>query len=278
MNQKASRKRTKRVQKKLQDEINKRNGNGKAPTPYVPVNWSKMPISEWDPNTKMKSGFYRIPKNSIYRYIDNKLYSGLVEVGQEAPAAKTGICSIKIPKLSREMVNQIHSFFQLVYEKYSTEAVVLLWYHFDKHIWNLEVPTQEVSGASVSYERDDKEVKQLEKDGFTLVGSIHSHGQMGAFHSGTDDEDEYNFDGLHITIGRVNTGPEYACRFIMKDMAYKLEPHTCMDIPVQQPVCPEQWLSKVKQKTYKKTTVIPYIQPGLPNMDDERDAWWRGVE
>jgi len=37
-----------------------------------------------------------------------------------------------------------------------------------------------------------------------LIGSIHSHGNMSAFHSTIDHMDEAHFDGLHITIGDVD--------------------------------------------------------------------------
>jgi hypothetical protein len=55
-----------------------------------------------------------------------------------------------------------------------------------------------------------------EMNGFVVFGSIHSHNTMGAFHSGTDNSDEFKFDGLHITIGKLDaTSPEYACRWIL---------------------------------------------------------------
>jgi hypothetical protein len=37
-----------------------------------------------------------------------------------------------------------------------------------------------------------------------MVGTIHSHCDFSAFHSGTDERDEATFDGLHLTFGNVN--------------------------------------------------------------------------
>jgi len=37
-----------------------------------------------------------------------------------------------------------------------------------------------------------------------MIGTIHSHCDFSAFHSGTDQADESTFDGIHITLGHVN--------------------------------------------------------------------------
>jgi hypothetical protein len=37
-----------------------------------------------------------------------------------------------------------------------------------------------------------------------MVGTIHSHCNFSAFHSGTDTHDEETFDGIHITLGHVD--------------------------------------------------------------------------
>ena len=41
-------------------------------------------------------------------------------------------------------------------------------------------------------------------EGYLRVGTIHSHCDFGAFHSGTDINDEADFDGLHVTFGHNN--------------------------------------------------------------------------
>ena len=41
-------------------------------------------------------------------------------------------------------------------------------------------------------------------ENFLCVGTIHSHCDFGAFHSGTDIGDEEDFDGLHVTFGHNN--------------------------------------------------------------------------
>ena len=104
---------------------------------------------------------------------------------------------LDIPKISAKMFGNIISFFREVYKLYRSEAVVLIFYSKDKKSYKVFVPDQEVSGASLSYEAT-KTIK-----GFQLIGTIHSHANMSAFHSGVDVNDEKSFDGIHMTLGKM---------------------------------------------------------------------------
>jgi len=105
---------------------------------------------------------------------------------------------INIPIISTKMFGNILEFFREVYRLYKSEAIVLLFYNKNKKSYKIFVPEQEVSRASLSYETT-KTIKD-----HILIGSIHSHGSMTAFHSGTDVGDEEKFDGIHFTIGKVD--------------------------------------------------------------------------
>jgi len=94
---------------------------------------------------------------------------------------------------------QVESFFRAVYEEYRSEAIVLLFYNEEKKTYKIVPPSQKVSAGGLSYNR------AITVDGYIMVGDIHSHGSMSAFHSGVDDKDEESFDGLHITIGNCNS-------------------------------------------------------------------------
>jgi proteasome lid subunit RPN8/RPN11 len=66
-------------------------------------------------------------------------------------------------------------------------------------------PAQTVTGGSVKYNRADQPtLKERVQYGWKVVGTIHSHCDFSAFHSGVDTDDEADFDGLHITLGHVN--------------------------------------------------------------------------
>lgn len=129
--------------------------------------------------------------------------------------------AINIPKFPPKMFGNIVGFFKEVYEKYKSEAVVLIYYNKDKQSFKIFAPEQEVSSASLSYETNHT-IKDC-----ILIGTVHSHGSMAAFHSGVDTSDEKNFDGLHITVGKVDKDIELfdICASVaINGMRIKVEP------------------------------------------------------
>jgi len=206
---------------------------------------------------KFEKGVLYNGKDGTYRYADNKLYSAVIKVptpygGDEI---KEQIIEIKLPKIPFELFNKIHEFFKHIYKEYKSEVAILLWYNFETDVWEVEVPKQTVSGSSVNYRRDENWVNEMNQKGFFCVGSIHSHCEMSAFHSGTDDADEYNFDGVHITIGKVISGPQFAQRFIVKQMSKKFDKISdVVDYPEEDETdkYPSNWFGQVK-KSYAPT-------------------------
>ncbi len=104
---------------------------------------------------------------------------------------------MSLPKISGPQMGKIISFFKAVVNEFSGEANVLLYYNETENKYITSVPKQEVSAAACDYEQGTS------IPGYDLVGTVHSHARMSAFHSGTDDKDEKHFDGLHITIGNL---------------------------------------------------------------------------
>lgn len=92
---------------------------------------------------------------------------------------------------------KVVEFFREVHRQYTSEAMVLLFYNEETGKYRVLPPKQSVTYGGIDYDRN------LTIEGFTMVGDIHSHGSMSAFHSGVDDSDEDSFDGLHITVGNV---------------------------------------------------------------------------
>lgn len=110
----------------------------------------------------------------------------------------SSFAKINIPKIPTKMFSSIVAFFKEVYDLYQSEAVVLIYYNKEKKLYKIFVPEQEVSAGSLKYEL----TKSIPE--FILVGSVHSHGSGGAFHSTTDKNDEQGFDGIHFTVGNVD--------------------------------------------------------------------------
>jgi PRTRC genetic system protein A len=108
--------------------------------------------------------------------------------------------SINLPKIPTHLVWQIKKFFSLVFEKYTAEAEVTLYFNQNTKEYRVHVPEQKVSHTSVHYKRlATTHIEGMEN--FLRVGSIHCHSDFDAFHSGTDVSDEEDFDGLHVTFG-----------------------------------------------------------------------------
>ena len=94
---------------------------------------------------------------------------------------------------------KILEFFKEVYSEYRGEAIVLLFYNETTGKYRVVPPHQKVTASACDYNRG------ITVKGFTMIGTIHSHANFSAFHSGTDDDDEKTFDGLHITYGHVTS-------------------------------------------------------------------------
>jgi len=94
---------------------------------------------------------------------------------------------------------KVLEFFKAVYDEYRGEAIVLLFYNEATGKYRVIPPHQKVTAAACDYNRG------ITIEGWTMIGTIHSHANFSAFHSGTDDDDEKTFDGLHITYGNVKS-------------------------------------------------------------------------
>jgi len=143
--------------------------------------------------------FYIIAKEGVY--LKKKL--GVME--SLAPVKNisilnsvTTMAKMHITKIPGKWIAKVMGFFKAVYEEYRSESIVLLFYNEETGKYKIIPPVQKVAGASCDYD------KGITIEGMTMIGTIHSHGNMSAFHSGVDDDDEEHFDGLHITLGDLD--------------------------------------------------------------------------
>lgn len=140
-------------------------------------------------------------------------------------------------------------YFRDIYDIHKAEAVVLLMLNKHTKEWRvLHVLQISANGSSVNYlhptsNNDEYKFREAMKDkdareaheevireyhdllnqGYAIFGTIHSHCNFSAFHSGVDDADETNFTGLHITIGNVNSGWSYSARWMIDGAEFKRE-------------------------------------------------------
>lgn len=199
---------------------------------------------------------YVVARDGIYKKVKTVLFEYLVKVGskesidglaQTVPLAANVFTKI-IPK---ELLRQIEAFFRKAYEKYSGEAIVLLYFNPDKKEWMVRVPPQKVLGMHVKYDASEA---PGELDGFYLASSIHSHAAASAFHSGVDDHDELEFDGLHVTIGNVNKSVRsYAARWMLGRTVFEAKLEEVLGAEIDEmPDVPAAWMDQVAQEEFTK--------------------------
>lgn len=148
-------------------------------------------------------------------------------------------------KIPWSLVQKTIAFFKAVYNRYQSEAIVLLWYAPAAPAgqrWQIMPPVQRVSGSRL--QSDDPGPAP---DGWLLAGSIHSHANMPAFHSGTDDADEAHKDGVHITVGNVGGPlPSFSVSVVADGTRFKLELEDVIEgVPTVD--YPREWLTRVSK-------------------------------
>lgn len=127
------------------------------------------------------------------------------------------------PKIPLADILFVRSFFKSVYDQDQSEAFV--FFCLEGTEYTVIVPdSQETTGAHVKFNPNvshyctscrvgvdnDEEVPKLcaicegtEFKRASIVGTCHSHADMAAFHSPTDDENELSVTGFHITLGKM---------------------------------------------------------------------------
>ena len=119
------------------------------------------------------------------------------------------------PKFTPEMWHQVLSFFRWTDKEMDSESQVRLYVNTKLGRWGAWAFPQEArTGMSareiVSTETPEQAVERFASWGSEPSGdwlyfcTVHHHCSASAFQSGTDEENERNQDGLHLTVGRMD--------------------------------------------------------------------------
>lgn len=167
-----------------------------------------FPVYIYDEQLELptEGNYFLVSGNGLWLHKDTGIVRAFVPVDnisvlQDLDAK--GYVQCGLPKLPAEHVWRIKTFFKKVVEKHRSEASTSLYFNKTTGEFRIHVPEQKVSHGGVNYKRQAMS-HQPEMEGFLCVGTIHSHCDFGAFHSGTDIGDEEDFDGLHCTFGHNN--------------------------------------------------------------------------
>lgn len=143
--------------------------------------------------------FYIIGKDGIYLRKKLGRLDAIVPVDKISTLGDVEtMATYDLPPIPALHFAKVVSFFKVIYEMHKSEAIVLVHFDEENEKFKLQCPHQKVTRAGLDY------IRTVTFPGYTKVCTIHSHSDMSAFHSGTDDKDEEDTDGLHITIGHLD--------------------------------------------------------------------------
>jgi proteasome lid subunit RPN8/RPN11 len=162
----------------------------------------------------LDSEFYLVAQDGLYFCRNHTFFQSDVPAKRKprglAPHAAS--CTVQFPLVPISTLEYVVAFFGKVFERFQSEAVVLLYWDTVRERYRLLVPKQK---ATVWQSRSGKrspmdvayEVPLSVPHQWMLVGDVHSHGDMGCAPSWTDKEDEIYRDGVHAIVGRVHREP-----------------------------------------------------------------------
>jgi hypothetical protein len=142
-----------------------------------------------------------IHKNKVFQEVETDFYSSWKEtiVPEKAPRL-----SWKKAKITLDQWNDIKNICEYTNNKHSSECLIRLYFNCQKDEWAMLMHPQEMNGMTVDDDLDTDLILSL-GEGWAEAGSVHHHCSSGAFQSSTDESDEMQASGLHITIGKIGS-------------------------------------------------------------------------
>lgn len=228
-----------------------------------------------------------ISDGKIWREFENDLVKGYIPV--EDCVTKSPTLLFKYELIPISLLQECLGFFIDVFEKYKGEGQVRLYYSPEQKTWKAWAFPQKASGMTTTEMEDSPEFKkdrqeQISRD-FIALGTIHSHCDMSAFQSGTDHQDELRQDGIHITMGKINSKKiDYHARLVFKGQMYSavIEDHVneVEEQPEWMKEIPEEYRGGFNLTKFMLDNLKPskYPEKWLANVEDGRTPYpcWRG--
>lgn len=187
--------------------------------------------------------YYIVAKDGLYQQTQSVLGRAITK-SKNFPAhlpemKDSGEFTFEADRIPANICSQIVDFFKRIWNKHHTEAEVILLMHRDTREWGILIPTQKTSGAAVDSRVDPEKIP----DPWLVVGSMHSHCNFSAFHSGTDRGDAENMNGAHFTIGFLEKEiPEIVAMVAWNGIMFNYKPEELADFSdLNAAKAPEEW-------------------------------------
>ncbi len=150
-----------------------------------------------------------------------------------------------IPRPKYDDLETLISLDKKVFDEYGSEFFCSLCWNTRTKKYEIFVPKQSVSGASVAFE-------QFIPEHLIQVIDHHSHNDMGAFFSTVDNKNDALRFKISMVIGRVtSTKPEIVMRLVLSGKVYEVTPYNIFEGIIYTDV-EELYQTKVKDKIQKK--------------------------
>jgi hypothetical protein len=249
--------------------------------------------------------FYRT-KQGCYGLVNNPYWGRYYRTVPDPAGVEVPDCiddfmlADNFAKMPAKLLYAIVNFFRR-FEKKNIEAqVILLRGEIDVTQWDVVVPLQTVSGASVNSNAKSLcnlftgEMMSEYPSGWVYAGTMHLHpGVLDAYWSSVDDRNELNNPGMHCTIGRVSENKfNICCSICLRGNRYVFAPDLLIDdvfllaenkqnstllyvddnIPAISPKAYEQVKEYSYVKIGAKTSITPKILPDVKLSGYE--YWW----
>lgn len=119
------------------------------------------------------------------------------------------------PKFAPEMWHQVMSFFRWTHKEMQSESQVRLYVNQKLGRWGAWAFPQAARTGMSARELPEPETPEKARERFAswnsepsddwlYFGTVHHHCSTSAFQSSTDEQNEWNQDGVHITVGRMD--------------------------------------------------------------------------
>jgi len=224
---------------------------------------------------------------------DEKSVPGLVssQIEYEVKTA-TGKLAYHGPKFTPDLWHQILSFFRWTFKEYSSECQVRLYVNVKLGRWAAWAFPQAARTGMTARELPVQETPEQAKERFAswqsepsddwlYFGTVHHHCSASAFQSSTDEQNEWNQDGLHITVGRMDgERHDLHARFYLGGNGYEtdlslfwaIDPELAEQVPAamhHQLACyqmgakvtvdfPDQWRHHLIESAPEPRSLVPY--------------------
>lgn len=209
----------------------------------------KLP-KELDDLPESNVPYYVVAKEGLYLYKQTAIGPCLLPQKTDVSSMnsmgeyKGGYFLHKAPDVPAHIMSQALDFFRQVYDLRKAEAEVFILLNQETEEFRLFIPWQVTSHGGVDSIYDEADIPE----NFTIIGTIHSHCDFSAFHSSTDMGDASDFNGLHITIGHVNTNAPSFDQMVMINklkFTYKSVSSVADVSKLGETPAPKEWLGFV---------------------------------